>query len=282
MVKLLKFILPPVIYSLLVKMYHYFKKRESDGLYQPAWHTIKSGNLKGRHIFIDPRDGHWQKEIIDGTCDNFLFTYLAKYDLNNKVIFEIGAHIGYHAMNFAKLVGDSGLVYAFEPNSFNRERFKLILSENTDLEKRISISDVAISDRVGEIDFNFSPNIDDGRSSGSFIFGAHTPSPKEMYEKVGFRKVTTKTIPLDQFLSSLRINVIPYLLKIDVEGAENLVLQGGGNMIKKHKPIVLMEIHSIFNMLKTCEYFAAIDYSIELLKEESDGRCFIAAKSTPR
>ncbi len=247
--------------------------------YHPSWHMIKNGSLKGREVFVDPKDGYWQKDIIDGNHDKFFFNYLLRFDLRNKTVFEIGAHIGYHAMMFAQLVGEAGSVHAFEPNVFNRERLQLILSKNQDLAQRIKIHEFAVSDKNGVIQLSFSPNIDDGKSSGSFIAGSHTPLKNEVYDKIGFNKVNVKTVTLDLLSSVIGSDIDPFLIKIDVEGAEYLVLQGGLNIIKKYKPILLIEIHSIFNMLKVCQYCKSVDYEIELLNEEEDGRCFIAATS---
>lgn len=269
---LLKQMLPPIIYSMLRMI---FLKKQNDQ-YQPTWHEIKDGPLKGREIFVDPKDGYWQKEVIKGNYDQFFFDYLNKLNLQGKIVFEIGAHIGYHAMSFAQMVGDSGCVYAFEPNIFNRERMELILTKNSDLAKRIKIYDSAISNIIGEVEFNFSPKIDNGQSSGSFISGSNTPYNAKTYENIGFKKVHVKTVTLDK-LFLLGIDAVPHLIKIDVEGAENLVLQGGVGTLKRFKPIVLVEIHSVYNMLRVCELFNLVDYEIELLKEDNTSRCFIAA-----
>lgn len=264
--KLIKSVIPPVIYELIKKIV--IKKNK------PGWNRIVDGTLKGREFYFD-RSLH--KEFLDGTYDKYFWDYVAGLDLEGTTIYEIGGHIGYHAMNFAELVGPRGHVYAFEPNPFNRERFKLNLSKNLDLSERIEIFDIAVSNENEEIEFNFSSSVDDGKSSGSFISGAHTPHESIFYDQVGFTKTTVKSLRMDDFEQSLKIENKPFLLKIDVEGAENLVLNGGHETIKTYRPIVLMEIHSIFNMLKTYEYFSDLNYSINLLKEEFDGRCFISA-----
>jgi len=241
---------------------------------KPSWNCIVDGTLKGREFYFD-RTLH--KEFLDGTYDEYFWDYIAGLDLTGKTVYEIGGHIGYHAMNFAQLVGDDGAVYAFEPNPFNRDRFRLNLSKNLDLSGRIHIFDVAVSNANEEIEFNFSSSVDDGKSSGSFIHGAHTPHESIFYDQVGFTKTMVKSLRMDDFESALGIKNKPFLIKIDVEGAENLVLNGGLELIKECRPIVLMEIHSIYNMLETCEYFNRLNYSINLLKEEFDGRCFISA-----
>lgn len=264
--KIAKQVLPPIMAKVIRKT---IIKKSIAG-----WNVIEGGNLKNREIFVD---GTIHKEFVEGSYDQFFSDYLSKLDLKGKVIFEVGAHIGYHAMQFAQLVGESGTVHAFEPNVFNRERLQLNLSKNPDLAKVIKVHDVAVSDGEGQIEFNFSSNVDDGQSSGSFICGAHTPYQDDFYDSIGFKKVIVKTIALDHVSDLIRMEEVPYLIKIDVEGAENFVLQGAINTIEKFKPIILMEIHSIYNMFNICEFFHAKNYKIELLKEEANGLCFVVA-----
>ena len=242
---------------------------------KPKWNEVTSGVLKGSKVFIDPK-GAW-KEMVSGEYDQFFFDYLKKFNLEGKVVYDVGAHIGYSSMSFAKLVGPTGKVFAFEPNIFNRERFELILRENKTIADVVKIFDVAISDKIGEEDFVFSNNVDNSKSSGSFIESADTFFEKSFYEKnIGFKRIKTKTVPLDR-LDTVGILAKPALIKIDIEGAEYLALNGGLETLSKYRPILLIEIHSIFNMLKVSEILNKLNYKVELLKEEKDGRCFIAA-----
>ena len=272
--KLAKEILPPFVHS----MFRRIVKRENRP-YHPTWHTISSGILEGRQLFLDLRDGLWQKEMIEGRYDRFIFDYLSSLNLQGKTFFEIGAQIGFHAMHFAALVGDGGLVYAFEPNRFNRERMDIILEKNPDLAKRIRIFNVAISDKSGHEDFYFSKNVDSGASSGSFIANAHTYYPKNQEFLALFEKITVETVALDDIASCIGAGIVPHVMKIDVEGAESSVLQGGVELLKKHRPLIMIEVHSIYSMLKTYEILQSVHYKVELLKEEPDGRCFIVGTS---
>lgn len=219
----------------------------------------------------------WPQEMLEGKYDKFIFDYLSNLDLQGKVVFEIGAHIGFHAMCFATLVGSKGFVYAFEPNQFNRARMSLILTKNPDLSNRIRVFDVAISNTTGQEIFYFSKNVDKGGSSGSFIASAHTYYPKTDEHLSLFEKETVKTVDLDDIASLIGLEIVPDIIKIDVEGAESSVLQGAVKMITCHRPLILMEIHSIYNMLKSDEFLRAAGYKVNLLREEPDGRCFIAA-----
>jgi FkbM family methyltransferase len=274
-------ITPPIIFSSLKKSTLYPKMQKwadrnlKKDRFTPTWNDIKGGVLKGRKIFIY-ETGVW-KDMISGEYDTFFVEYLQKLDLRGKVIYDIGAHFGYSAMCFAQLVGPTGRVLAFEPNLSNKKRFEYFLTENKDLADIIEIHDVAISNKIGEEDFNFNDNLDDGTSSGSFIESSHTFYEKESYEKnLGYRKVKTKTVSLDT-LNEIGVTETPFLIKIDIEGAEYLAMEGAMQLLRTHKPILLIEIHSIFNMLKVGQILHELDYTIELLKEEKDGRCFIAA-----
>lgn len=262
-------------------MYDADGKQVASNGYNPQWHTINNGLLKGREFYVDVKDGYWQKEIIEGTYDDFLFKILNEYDLNGKVIFEIGAHIGYHAMCFAQLVGETGKVYAFEPNRFNRERMKLILSKNRDLAERIVLLDKAVSNFDGETEFNFSSSIDGGYSSGSFIKGSHTPYTPAAYEEIGFGKEQVKVVSLNQVHAQFQIKEFPSVIKIDVEGAEGFVLQGAEQILFVHHPLILVEVHSTGNMFAVYDVLSSLGYKVELVKEEKDGRCFVSAVKRP-
>lgn len=244
----------------------------------PSWQIVQAGPLKGKKLFLY-ENGAWQKEMISGDYDSFFFNYLNRLDLRGKTVLDVGAHIGYHALAFAELTGERGKVYAFEPNIFNLERLKMILAENPELAERINTFDFALADKNGEQEFVFSYKIEQGASSGGFLEAAHTARAKEVYEKkMGFKRLPVKTKTLDSLYASGELTDAPALIKIDVEGAETLVLNGARAAISRHKPVLLMEIHSIYNMLTVIEITTELNYGLELLKEEADGRCFIVAR----
>jgi FkbM family methyltransferase len=217
------------------------------------------------------------KEMIEGTYDTFFIDYLKKLKLEGKTVIDIGAHIGFDTLFFAKAVGKTGNVYAFEPNTTNKERLDLIISRNAGLSEQVKTYPIAISNKKGIEEFIFSSVVDNGTSSGSFIEASSTFWEKNIYERdIGFKRTNVETMPLNE-ISDLGITELPALIKIDVEGAEYLVLEGGSELIKKSQPILLIEIHSIFNMFKVSESLKMLSYSMDLLKQESDGRCFISA-----
>lgn len=276
-----KQITPPIILDSLKKTRLFFiiKKYLNTKLKldnsNPTWNEISAGFLKGRKMFLD-KNGVWSP-MLTGKYDDFFFTFLKTLDLNGKVVYDIGAHIGYSSLGFAQLVGPSGKVFAFEPNSVNRARFEKILSENKDLSGVIKIYDVGISKEEGEEEFVFSDNVDNGTSSGSFIESSDTFFAKNLYEKeIGFQRTKVRLFNIDS-LSKIGITDKPALIKIDIEGAESMALEGAHSTLLESKPILLLEIHSIFNMFRCYEILNGLGYNITLLNKEDDGRCFVSA-----
>ncbi len=271
MKEFLKSITPPILYALLRKLL--VKPRT----FSPSWNTLTYKPVDGIQIYFDPT-GPWQKTILNNAYDTFLFKRLDAYKLEGKVVYDIGAHIGFHSLYFARLVGSKGKVYAFEPNPKNIERLNLIREKNPDIKNTITVCDVAVSNVLGTEEFSMSEDIESGRSSGGFIDTADTIWEREAFAMRGFTETTIKTVPMDLFKEELGVQEAPDLLKIDVEGAESLVLLGAKNTLLSKKPIILMEVHSMLNMFNVMSILSSLSYEVEIIKEETDGRCFIEAR----
>lgn len=275
-------ITPPFLFTMIKKgpVYTFVRNIARKTLkhkYTSSWNKIASGPLLGVELFVDPK-GDWQKEMLSGHYDDFFSKYLDKVDMKGKNVYDIGAHIGYSALFFAHKVGSEGHVTTFEPNPYNVERIKMIFERNKELSSRITIAEVAVSNKNGKDSFIFSPLIDNGTSSGSFIDGAHTIYPKEDYIKEGgFKTIEVKTVALDHPTNDFKIKD-PDIIKLDIEGAEFLALEGMKETLKRAKPLILIEVHSIYNMYIVDSILRELEYNLELLKEEKDGRCFFAAK----
>ncbi len=268
--KIIKNITPPLLYIALRN----FINRKN---YRPTWSRFNFEPLNGINIFFDP-NGSWQRKMLSGQYDPYLFESLKSIDTQGKIIFDIGSHIGFHSLLFARLTGEKGKVYAFEPNKVNVERIKLILNKNQDVSKIVRVHTIAISNKVGYEDFVLNNDIESGRSSGNFIKGADTFWEKETYYKKGFFSDKVETISLDQLDSVLGIKDLPDIMKIDVEGAEYMVLLGAERLISNKKPIIFIEVHSILNMFNVLIYLQSKNYSVKIINAESSGPCFIEAK----
>lgn len=266
---IMKKILPPIVYDILIRLYRFCIPSN------PRWNTIQSGILKGNEIYVNQRTPHF-KMMVDGNYDLFFTDYLNRCSWSGAVVLDIGGHIGYSALTFAALTGAEGKVVVFEPNRFNLERLMMNVSRNKNLREIIRIEPVALSDFNGESEFNLSSNIDDETSSGGFLEGAAKPLENVIYSEYGFRKEKVKVVRLDDYIKKLEIAKVD-LIKIDVEGAEYMALAGGIELLKRDKPTLLIEVHSIIAMMKTCELLLPLGYKIEILDKDQLSRCFISA-----
>lgn len=230
------------------------------------------GNLKGLNLNVD--DVYSEYAYVGGNADPEMIFDIKKGDAKGKTIFDIGAFIGVNSLLFSRIVGKNGKVLAFEPNKYNFRRVKENIKLNKVFSKNISLYPIAISNRKGSIDMFLSKNIDNGHSSTSRLLGTH---PKILNKNLpnGFENVKVETIDLDSFVRNN--NVVPDIIKVDVEGAEHLVLLGGYETLLKYHPTIYVEMHSEFCTLKCCEIFNSLNYTMSILKEEEDNRIMVKA-----
>ena len=245
----------------------------------PTWQTVRSGPLAGSQLMLAPEVIQAWQQMADGTYDNFLFDAIRGWlDLTGRVCWDLGAHFGYHTLGFAALVGPAGKVFAFEPNPANLERIKLNLSRNPDLASRIEALPCAVGNEVATMRMIVSSDLEGAYSSGSHLTGADTPH--HYYGVYGqFRETDVAVTTIDHLVYEQMI-AAPDLMKIDVEGAESMVLQGAKRFFREHHPVLLLEIHHILQMATVQQMLMEWGYQLEVLDRENaePGRCFVLAR----
>lgn len=148
---------------------------------------------------------------------------------------------------FAALVGPRGKIMAFEPNPANRNRLEMHVARNPSLASRIKVWPLALSEQKGTAVFRSSDLVETGQSSGSHLASALPPEKEVVYAE--FKMVQVETTSIDALIASGEVPV-PVMMKIDVEGAEHVVLQGGRNFFQAHRPFLLIEVHHILQPCK--------------------------------
>ena len=81
----------------------------------PRWERVVAGPLAGRELLLAREaNGVWN-DMIDGRFDAELYSALSALTLRTPVIWDVGGHIGYHALGFAAHQRAARVV-SFEPN----------------------------------------------------------------------------------------------------------------------------------------------------------------------
>lgn len=238
------------------------------------WKKFNEGNAKGISIFTTDE---YYLVYENGNTDPEMFYDLEKSKKKDLVIFDVGTFIGLSSLVFSKYCGNNGRVISFEPNPYNVERANKNFEKNKELSSRITLFSYALSNTNDNIDMLLSSVIE-GPSSTSRISGTHpTISDEDLPDVFVKQKVITRK--LDSVVKEL--NVIPDIIKIDIEGAEHLMLLGAVSTLEKNHPTLYIEMHSQYCTLKCCELLAIYNYNFMILKEENDNRIMIKATYNP-
>ncbi len=234
---------------------------------------MKIGGVFHKNImaFVYPKTE--EGRLAAGGFETFLYQELELIKKGKHVIYDIGAHLGYHTLGFLSLLSNNSIVYAFEPDPQNYKRLIKNIKYNSNLKDNIKVFDIAISDINDEVVFNIYNNIEDGASSESHInFTSNKPENISSLSK----EIMVRSMRLDDVIKSSGFE-LPTIIKMDIEGAESRALHGAKQSILVSKPIIFVEIHDMLNMYKTLTFFNEIDYKYKLIHVEKDGRCFIKA-----
>lgn len=151
----------------------------------------------------------------------------------NDVVVDVGAHLGWYALNSAQVIGKGGIVYAFEPNpsvaAWFSENCKLNGLTNVRLEK------IALADKNGTTDFY----VGGADSLGSLKLDNAKRSNLEPVHRI---KVPVRT--LDTYLKEAEIKTLK-LMKVDAEGFDLEVLKGAEKILKKFHPYLIVEVFGL-------------------------------------
>lgn len=241
-----KFIISSSLSPLTYRIADFFVKRVlgTDGIFEINGLKMKKGRTT-------------RYAILTGELESST-TNLIKNEVKDGMnVFDLGANIGLFTVLFSKLVGDSGHVYAFEPDPYLFN----ILKDNVELNKlqNVSVFPLAVSNKSGIAKFSLNSAQDGDNRLESTAMTENT--------------INVETITLDEFCdkNNLRVDYI----KMDVQGSEPKVFEGMKKLLSSNPKLkIITEFYpsAIIDLGSSPERFIdSLEQSGFIIKEISEG-----------
>lgn len=179
---------------------------------------------------------------VESTLLNNSITLINKYKphANDLTVLDVGANFGFLSLVWANTIAKNGQTIAFEPNSSLYRTISKSIKLN-DLENTLSVVNNAVGNENKTIKLFI------GNATSNVIKMSDSSSECEV-------EMTT----LDGFCERSNLKQCD-LLKIDVDGIELDILKGATQLIKRFKPLVIIETNENIEII---EYIKMLDYTV--------------------
>ena len=166
-------------------------------------------------------------ELALGTYEVPIQNIFAQHLKDGDVFYDIGANVGFFTVIAARLVGNTGKVYAFEPGKGNAKSVR----HNAQLNNftQVEVIEKAVSHTSGS-----------GQLLLAQYSGGHALATADAPPDLA-GEVTVDLVSIDDLIAQNQIQP-PNFVKVDVEGAELDVLKGMTETMKTYKPTIIYEI----------------------------------------
>lgn len=147
----------------------------------------------------------------------------------NGVYVDVGSHHGNHSIYF-DLFCNSEKVISIEGNPFNFKYLKMNITQN---KCKTILSNIIVSDKEGET-LNMKYNLSNTGMS-------KVVNSKIIESNTNIKQINNTTNTLDNLLKNHE-NIS--IIKLDIENYEYYALLGAQNIINKHCPVIVIELHT--------------------------------------
>ena len=210
-----------------------------------------------------PTDIMFRELYVNGLYQDDVLAALDHLVEPGSVFWDIGANYGFMSIYVHRARRGDVSITAFDPNPVILPELERNLSLNGC--ENVRIESTCLSDTVGEVVFY--------TSSDHSWNATMVPVFAERHAENVEVRVPSTTI--DRYVES---NPPPDVIKLDVEGAEHLVIEGGRGFLAEAKTAIVVEynLDSIVDAGLTgegyLESFRALGYRIEILDRPAFGR----------
>jgi FkbM family methyltransferase len=209
-----------------------------------------SQELEGFSLLLDLQS---EKDYWLGTYELELQSALHKLVKPGMTAYDVGANIGYISLILARLVGDTGQVFAFEALPANTKRWKTNVQLNG-LSDRMHLFSGAVSNSTAPVHFLVHNSGGMGKVVGS-------AGRENTYQN----EIEVAGTSLDDFIFNLG-NPTPQVIKMDIEGGEVLALPGMHRLLSEKHPVLLMELHGHDSSQVAWQILTGLGYRICWMK----------------
>ncbi len=223
---------------------HEFLKR----VFSPVHVPIRGGPLMGAKWILSTG-----AHFIAGTFEPEKTRCITETTKVGMTVFDVGAHVGYFSLIMSRLVGSGGEIYAFEPRDLNRDFLKTHIRLNKI--SNVRVHSHCLGNHIGQVRFETRTGSGTGHVSSS-------------------GNVTVSMTTIDALVKG-GVIPLPDLIKVDVEGAELLVLQGGYESIRKQRPTMILAVHSNLIELECRSLLEPLGYVFKDLGQSKGDREFL-------
>lgn len=180
------------------------------------------------NIYVDPSDLYGPSFYVMYGGPGAFYHYeedlkseITQHLKKNDIFFDVGANIGLISL-FVKKFFPEVEIHAFEPGNATYACFSETIIKNK--LSKIFLNKKGVSNTEGMAKFFIDPKSNGGSSLVREQFG---------------KAIEIDLTTIDKYVD--KTGVVPNFIKVDVEGAEEFVLQGAKETIQKYRPILIIE-----------------------------------------
>ncbi len=181
-------------------------------------------------FFLDPSGDILARLVLNGSYEPQLVAIAAQYVDPARDAIDIGANVGFYSVMLAHLLQPGQRVLAIEPTSAASNRLRRNLHLNG-VAHQVEVFLGAATNRQGSVDIRAIVGKEEYSTIGSISHPSAVGQP--------FATETVQATTVDSLVKELSLD--PGFVKLDVEGAEHLVLQGASELLQVHRPVILSE-----------------------------------------
>ncbi len=240
----------------------FFKNKLQSKFVVKEQEEVFSINYKNHEVFYSKGTSLINRIIDNGDYEQDVVEVILKElsVIKAPCVIDIGANIGLISISILDKI-PSAKIYAFEPGPHQFKLFNKTIAAN-DLSSRVTLSPIAMSNNKGKAIFQIHSSED---ASGDGFFDT---------ERAGATKaIEVETDTLDNWWQANGSPKIDFV-KMDTEGAEYWILQGGKKMIENCKPTMVIEIFEQniknypFKLYDVIEFIWMMKYEIRTVERE--------------